>query len=162
MDRKLIQFLAQNLNLISLKIQINFVQKINIRIDPTHTRARHGRPVGRRRVRVVVQAKVHFVHNSSLLQTWGAPWGPTQVLTPRANILTKAHLKFQYGTSHTSKPTFNSLIVHSTNPKTTSTSYSLVNGFDEPSLPCDLPCGKEHVTSSNPPQKTFGAYSKLS
>ena len=32
--------------------------------------------------------------------------------------------------------------------------------FDVPSSPCDLPRGKEHVTSSDPPQKTFGAHPK--
>ena len=45
-------------------------------------------------------------------------------------------------------------------PKTTLTSHSLINGFDVPSSPCDLPRGKEHVTSLDPPQKTFGAHPK--
>ena len=46
------------------------------------------------------------------------------------------------------------------NPKTTSTTHSLINGFDVPAAPCDLPRGKEHVTSTDPPQKMFGAHQK--
>ena len=45
-------------------------------------------------------------------------------------------------------------------PKTTLTSHSLINGFDVPSSPWDLPCGKEHGTSMDLPQKTFGAHPK--
>ena len=47
------------------------------------------------------------------------------------------------------------------NLKTTSTSHSLINGFDVPSSPCDLPRSKEHVTSSDLSQKTFGTHSIL-
>ncbi|CAL5434884.1 unnamed protein product [Camellia sinensis] len=43
----------------------------------------------------------------------------------------------------------------------TSCSHSLINGFDEPFLPCDLSRGKEHFTSSDPPQKMFGPHSIL-
>lgn len=69
---------------------------------------------------------------------------------------------FNVGQPISRTPTFNSVNVHSTNPKMTSSSYSLINGFDESSSLCDLPCSKEHVISLDPPQKTCGPHSILS